>query len=149
MYASLASRRLRCAACGLFRCPRRIARITSSVRWGVCRCLYPVENARYGVWVGVPARRRSISMRRPRKGWMPISPARSDHTVHVARELGIHFYAAGHHATDRYGVAALGDHLAQRFGVKHLHLDLANPVCFDVVVMYKNAAKGRVKDAID
>lgn len=51
----------------------------------------------------------------------------SEHTVHVARELGIHFYAAGHHATERYGVAALGDHLAQRFGVKHLHLDLSNP----------------------
>src|SRR3569832_946345 len=51
----------------------------------------------------------------------------SEHTVHVARELGIHFFAAGHHATERYGVAALGDHLAQRFGVKHLHLDLANP----------------------
>src|SRR3569833_1969787 len=51
----------------------------------------------------------------------------SEHPVHVARELGIHFFAAGHHATERYGAAALGEHLAQRFGVKHLHLDLANP----------------------
>lgn len=51
----------------------------------------------------------------------------SEHTVHVARELGIHFFAAGHHATERYGVMALGDHLAQRFGVKHLHVDLSNP----------------------
>lgn len=56
-----------------------------------------------------------------------ISGEVSEHTVHVARELGIHYFAAGHHATERYGVAALGDHLAQRFGVKHLHLDLSNP----------------------
>lgn len=56
-----------------------------------------------------------------------ISGEVSEHTVHAARELGIHYFAAGHHATERYGVAALGDHLAQRFGVTHLHLDLSNP----------------------
>lgn len=56
-----------------------------------------------------------------------ISGEVSEHTVHAARELGIHYFAAGHHATERYGVAALGDHLARRFGVTHLHLDLSNP----------------------
>lgn len=52
----------------------------------------------------------------------------SEHTVHAARELGIHFFGAGHYATERYGVAALGDHLSQRHGIRHIHIDLANPV---------------------
>jgi dinuclear metal center YbgI/SA1388 family protein len=52
----------------------------------------------------------------------------SEHTVHFARENGIHYIAAGHHATERYGIKALGEHLAQQFGVEHLFLDLNNPV---------------------
>ncbi len=56
-----------------------------------------------------------------------ISGEISEHTVHAARELGIHFFAAGHHATERYGVAALGQHVAQRYAIEHLHIDLDNP----------------------
>lgn len=56
-----------------------------------------------------------------------ISGEISEPTVHVARECGIHYFAAGHHATERYGVRALGAHLAERFGLEHLHLDLDNP----------------------
>jgi dinuclear metal center YbgI/SA1388 family protein len=52
----------------------------------------------------------------------------SEQTVHVAREEGIHFVAAGHHATERYGVQALGDHLAEKFGLQHRFFDLDNPV---------------------
>lgn len=52
----------------------------------------------------------------------------SEQTVHQARELGIHYFAAGHHATERYGVQALGDHLADRFGLRHTYLELENPV---------------------
>jgi dinuclear metal center YbgI/SA1388 family protein len=52
----------------------------------------------------------------------------SEPTVHAARENGIHFYAAGHHATERYGVQALGEHLAQKFGVEHRFIDMDNPV---------------------
>ncbi len=52
----------------------------------------------------------------------------SEPTVHIARECGIHFFAAGHHATERYGVQALGEHLAQRFGVEHHFVDIDNPV---------------------
>lgn len=52
----------------------------------------------------------------------------SEQTVHVARECGIHFIAAGHHATERYGVRALGDWLAGRFGIEHRHIDIPNPV---------------------
>lgn len=52
----------------------------------------------------------------------------SERTVHQARELGIHFYAAGHHATERYGVQALGAHLAAHFGISHRFFDDDNPV---------------------
>lgn len=52
----------------------------------------------------------------------------SEHTVHLARESGIAFIAAGHHATERYGVQALGEHLAQRFGLNHRYIDIPNPV---------------------
>jgi putative NIF3 family GTP cyclohydrolase 1 type 2 len=57
-----------------------------------------------------------------------ISGEISEPTVHVARECGIHFYAAGHHATERFGVRALGEHLATRFGLEHTFVDIANPV---------------------
>ncbi len=52
----------------------------------------------------------------------------SEPTVHIARESGIHFFAAGHHATERYGVKALGEHLAQRFDLEHFFIDIDNPV---------------------
>jgi len=52
----------------------------------------------------------------------------SERTVHFAREVGIHFIAAGHHATERYGVKALGEHLAEQFGLSHTFIDIDNPV---------------------
>lgn len=52
----------------------------------------------------------------------------SEPTVHAARENGIHFFAAGHHATERYGVKALGEHLAEHFGIEHQFIDIDNPV---------------------
>jgi dinuclear metal center YbgI/SA1388 family protein len=51
----------------------------------------------------------------------------SEPTVHIARENGLSFFAAGHHATERYGVQALGDYLANRFAVEHLFIDCPNP----------------------
>lgn len=51
----------------------------------------------------------------------------SEPTVHVARETGLSFFAAGHHATERYGVLALGDYLAKRFAIEHLFIDCPNP----------------------
>lgn len=57
-----------------------------------------------------------------------ISGEISEQTVHVAREMGIHYYSAGHHATERYGVQALGEHLADHFGVEHQFIDIENPV---------------------
>lgn len=51
----------------------------------------------------------------------------SEPTVHIARENGLSFFAAGHHATERYGVQALGEHLAKRFAIEHLFIDCPNP----------------------
>jgi dinuclear metal center YbgI/SA1388 family protein len=47
----------------------------------------------------------------------------SEQNVHVAQETGVAFIAAGHHATERYGVQALGEHLAERFGLEHRFFD--------------------------
>jgi len=52
----------------------------------------------------------------------------SEQTVHIARETGIHFFAAGHHATERYGVQALGEHVASALGLQHTFIDIDNPV---------------------
>lgn len=52
----------------------------------------------------------------------------SERTVHLANETGVAFISAGHHATERYGVQALGEHLAQRFGVRHKFIDIDIPV---------------------
>jgi len=52
----------------------------------------------------------------------------SEATVHIAREEGIHFVAAGHHATERYGVQAVGEHLQEHFGLQHRFIDIDNPV---------------------
>ncbi len=52
----------------------------------------------------------------------------SEQNVHVAQETGVAFISAGHHATERYGVQALGEHLSGRFGLEHRFFDQDNPV---------------------
>lgn len=52
----------------------------------------------------------------------------SEPTTHTARENGLHFFAAGHHATERYGIEALGNYLADTLGVTHQFIDIDNPV---------------------
>ncbi len=52
----------------------------------------------------------------------------SERTVHIARERGLHFFSAGHHATERGGIQALGDWLAQQHGLKVTFIDIENPV---------------------
>jgi dinuclear metal center YbgI/SA1388 family protein len=51
----------------------------------------------------------------------------SEQTTHLARELGIDYFAAGHHATERLGPQALGAHLATYFGIEHHFLEIDNP----------------------
>jgi len=52
----------------------------------------------------------------------------SEQTTHIARESGVDFFAAGHHATERYGVLALGKDLADHFGLDFSFIDIDNPV---------------------
>jgi dinuclear metal center YbgI/SA1388 family protein len=52
----------------------------------------------------------------------------SEQTVHLARESGVAYIACGHHATERYGVQALGAHIAAEFGIHHRFIDIDNPV---------------------
>ncbi|MCH8491988.1 MAG: Nif3-like dinuclear metal center hexameric protein [Idiomarina sp.] len=51
----------------------------------------------------------------------------SEQTIHVARECGIQFFAAGHHATERYGVRALGERIAEQLGIAVEFVDIDNP----------------------
>ncbi len=57
-----------------------------------------------------------------------ITGEAAEPSAHLARELGVEFFAAGHHATERYGVQALGELLATRFGLEHRFVDVPNPV---------------------
>jgi dinuclear metal center YbgI/SA1388 family protein len=57
-----------------------------------------------------------------------ISGEISEQTTHQALEMGLTYVAAGHHATERYGVKALGEHLAFKFNLEHEFIDINNPV---------------------
>ena len=57
-----------------------------------------------------------------------ISGEISEQTVHSARESATSYIAAGHHVTERYGIQALGEHLAQKFDLAHEFIDMDNPV---------------------
>jgi dinuclear metal center YbgI/SA1388 family protein len=52
----------------------------------------------------------------------------AERAMALARESGIHFIAAGHYATETFGVRRLGELLAERFGVEHRFVDVPNPV---------------------
>ncbi|MFX1673429.1 Nif3-like dinuclear metal center hexameric protein [Paraburkholderia sp. A2WS-5] len=52
----------------------------------------------------------------------------SEPTTHTSAESGVAFLAAGHHATERFGVQAVGAHLAEAFDIEHLFIDIHNPV---------------------
>ncbi len=57
-----------------------------------------------------------------------ITGEASEQTTHMARETGVAFIGAGHHATERYGVQALGEAVARQFGVEVRFIDIDNPV---------------------
>ena len=52
----------------------------------------------------------------------------SEQTVHLARESNVAYLACGHHATERYGVQALGRHIENQFGIRHEFVEVPNPV---------------------
>lgn len=51
----------------------------------------------------------------------------SEPQAHLARETGVAFIAAGHHATERYGAPAVAAHVAQALGLQHQFIDIDNP----------------------
>ena len=51
----------------------------------------------------------------------------SEPQAHYARECGVAFIACGHHASERYGVQAVGAHVAAQFGLAHRFIDIDNP----------------------
>lgn len=57
-----------------------------------------------------------------------VSGEISEQAVHIAQETGIPYIAAGHHATERYGIMALASHLTRQFGIECEFVDLENPV---------------------
>ena len=57
-----------------------------------------------------------------------ISGEVAEQTTHVAKEMDIHFFAAGHHATERYGVKALAEYINQTMGINATFVDIDNPV---------------------
>lgn len=52
----------------------------------------------------------------------------SERSMAQAREAGVHLIAGGHYATETFGVRRLGEHLAERFELRHVFLDVPNPV---------------------
>ncbi len=52
----------------------------------------------------------------------------AERAMAIARDYGITFLAAGHHATETFGVRRLGDLLAERFGIRHEFVDVPNPI---------------------
>jgi len=52
----------------------------------------------------------------------------SERTYYQAQELGINYFACGHHATERYGVQALGEHLRDQFSLIHKYIESDNPI---------------------
>ena len=57
-----------------------------------------------------------------------ISGEISERTPHLAKELGVHYFAAGHHATEIFGIEALGKHVSDKFAVKVEFANVGNPV---------------------
>lgn len=57
-----------------------------------------------------------------------ISGEVSEHTYHLAKESGVHYLAAGHHATERYGVQALAFHLSNKYGLRSEYVEINNPI---------------------
>jgi len=57
-----------------------------------------------------------------------ISGEISEQTIHIVREMKLHFYNAGHHATERGGIRALGEWLSTKHHFDVIFIDIDNPV---------------------
>ena len=86
----------------------------------------PARIERIGIISGSAAKSLPEAIAAGLDAFLTGEPA--EHVMADAREAGIHFVAAGHYATETFGVRALGDRLAKVFGVEHMFVDLPNPV---------------------
>jgi dinuclear metal center YbgI/SA1388 family protein len=79
-----------------------------------------------GIVSGGAARDVTVALQEGLDGFLTGEPTES--VMADAREGGIHFIAAGHYATETFGIQALGEHLAHRFDLNHHFVDLPNPI---------------------
>jgi dinuclear metal center YbgI/SA1388 family protein len=86
----------------------------------------PAEVRRLAIFSGGAASRLGQAIAEGYDAFLTGEP--KENVMADAREAGIHFIAAGHYATETFGVRRLGDLLAARFGVDHVWVDLPNPV---------------------
>lgn len=57
-----------------------------------------------------------------------ISGEVSERTFYEAKELDVHYFACGHHATERYGVQRLGQAISEQFDIEYVYFELNNPI---------------------
>ena len=86
----------------------------------------PAEIRTFGVVTGGAARSVEEAARRGLDAFVTGEP--SEAAVHLAREEGIHFVAAGHHATERFGVAALAEWVRTHYALETTIIEINNPV---------------------
>ncbi len=86
----------------------------------------PDRVARIGIVSGSAAKSLPEAIAAGLDAFLTGEPA--EHVMADAREAGIHFIAAGHYATETFGVRALGDRLARNFGIEHVFVDVPNPI---------------------
>jgi dinuclear metal center YbgI/SA1388 family protein len=86
----------------------------------------PARIRRIGIISGAAAKRLPLAIELGLDAFLTGEPA--ENVMADAREAGIHFIAAGHYATETFGVRRLGERLSERFGVEHVFVDIPNPV---------------------
>jgi dinuclear metal center YbgI/SA1388 family protein len=86
----------------------------------------PPQVRRIGIVTGAAADHFADAIAAGADAFLTGEPA--ERVMAQAREAGVHFIAAGHYATETFGVRALGELLAERFGVRHVFLDIPNPI---------------------
>ena len=91
------------------------------------RPLSVILTAKSNVLPGAAAVRRDFFRGRRRGVDAYLTGEISEAQYHLANETGVAFISAGHHATERYGVRALGDAVAEKFGIEVVHFDENNP----------------------
>ena len=86
----------------------------------------PARVARLGICCGAAAGDLPEAITLGCDAFLTGEPA--ERCAAIAREFGVHFLAAGHHATERLGVQRLGELLSEEFGVRHEYVEVFNPI---------------------